>query len=221
MKYCDLNIDLTQYRSVDQIKPIVDMLTIMSISCVAIQIETQNVQEYLGIFRREGIDIFTRWTIQAKRWAEIAREVDNLRKKYDIIAVKPLTLETARRSARSKNIDIVTITPFTSRYMDKSQATLLKEHENLAEVSLRPLLLNYKTRKDFYRVLRSILIILRRAAAFNAPLIVTSGARSVFELWHPKSIYSFLVTIGIPENICKQTLLYYPMKLINKIQYRL
>ena len=194
------------------------MLTAIGISCVAIQIDSQNMQEYLNILRREKIDTFTRWTIQAKHWTEVTREISNLREKYEIIAVKPLSIETARKSARNRNIDIVTITPSTSRYMDKSQATLLKENERLVEVPLRPLLASYKTRKDFYRMLRNIIIILRRAAAFDAPLIVTSGAKSAFELWHPKSIYNFLVTIGIPENICRQIILYYPTKLVSKLQ---
>jgi ribonuclease P/MRP protein subunit RPP1 len=136
--------------------------------------------------------------------------VRRLALQYDIVAVKPKTAEAARLAARDPRVSLVQLPPGMARYMDKSQVAMLREGGGAIELKLLPVLYSGDPRTT----LRGLMIIARRAAAYEAPLVATSGARSVWEILSPMHIRGLLVSFGLPESIAKLAVSGYPLSLV-------
>jgi ribonuclease P/MRP protein subunit RPP1 len=161
------------------------------------------LKEYIQIFKEYGIEALSRITIEVHDWLTAIGNVRAYSQKYDIVAVKPKTAEAARLAARDPRVTVVQLPPSMARYMDRSQALMLREGSAVIEVKLLPLLYH----DDPRRTLRGIMIITRRAVAYEAPLVVGSGAREVWEVWHPRQVIALLSSFGLPVSVCKSIVL--------------
>lgn len=208
MKICDLHV---APRSLEDAHGIASLLAGMGVRCVAI--DNPNPREaraYTKPFIEAGLEAYTRVTIEADSWGKALKALRRISPHYDLVAVKPKSAEVARHAAKDPRVALVQLPPGMARYMDRSQARLLREGGAGVEVSLLPLLHS----DDPRRSLRGIMIIARRAAAYEAMLVITSGARSKWELWSPAAIRALLVSFGVPENIASLSVTGYPSSIL-------
>ena len=208
MKICDLHI---APRSLRDAYDMARLMARMRVKCVAVDnSDPSKAREYARVFEEAGLETYTRTTIEADNWGKALRGIRRASLHYDLVVVKPKSAEVARHAARDPRVALIQLPPGMARYMDKSQAHLLREGGTGVEVSMLPLLYG----DDPRRSLRGIMIISRRAAAYEAIIVATSGARSKWELWHPASIRALLVSFGLPENTAKLALTGYPESIV-------
>jgi len=199
LRMCDSLVEPRGRREAEAIGSIASSLGISIVFVEARGVD--RAREYARLMRREGVEAYTRITLEADSWSDVVGYVGKAASLYDIVAVRPRGAEAARLAARDPRVAIVHLTPRMARYMDRSQSLMLREGSSYAEVKLKPLLRGGDPR----RALRGFMIIARRAAVYEAPLVVGSGARDSWELWAPASMAALLVSVGVPTTLAKLT----------------
>ncbi|MET1101404.1 MAG: RNase P subunit p30 family protein [Pyrodictiaceae archaeon] len=207
MKAIDLCV---KPRSIEDFKGIAE--TAIRLGYKALVIETDDPSKFREAGKEMGIKVLARTTIRPHSKTDLLRALQTI-KGYDVIAVESKSAEVIRHAARDSRVDVIVLAPTMSRYMDRSEARLLRQGGGLIEFWLSRLLTTSGPRP--WRRLRSLMIIARRALAYQASLAVSSCARSLWELWHPRSIVSLLVTLGIPEVHAKTIVYVNPLKLVS------
>ncbi|HIQ23551.1 MAG TPA: hypothetical protein EYH50_00700 [Pyrodictium delaneyi] len=209
MKSVDLALEPRSLRDAMEMASLAKM---MGYRLVAIEnSDPQRAREYARVFTEEGIEALTRITIEADSWGMTVNILKRIALNFDLVAVKPKSVEAVRLAARDPRVGLVVLSPGMARYMDKSQAAMLREGGAAVELRFLPLLHGGDPRAG----LRGTMIIARRAAAYEAPLVVTSGARTRWEMWHPRTMHAMLVAFGLPENIAKLAITGYPAAIVN------
>jgi len=209
LRICDLHI---APRSLRDAYEVADLAHRMGYRCVAVDNpDPQEAKEYAKPFIEAGIEAYTRVTIESDNWGKALKMIRRASPRYDLVVVKPKSAEVARHAARDPRVALIQLPPGMARYMDKSQARLLREGGAGVEIVLLPLLYG----DDPRRSLRGVMIISRRAAAYESMIIVTSGARSRWELWSPAAARALLVSFGVPENIALLALSGYPLSIVS------
>ncbi len=210
MKPCDLGLVACGRRAGEQLA---QMLLRLGYRVAAVECsDPRGAAEAARALREAGLEAYTRATVEAERWQDVVRQVARLSLSYDLMAVKPRSAEAARLAARDPRVSLVTLTPSMARYMDKSQALMLREGGSVVELRLLPLLRGGDPRA----ALRGIMIIARRASAYDAAFTVTSGARSPWQLWPPASARALLEAFGVPPQLALLALTAYCRKALDK-----
>ncbi len=160
----------------------------------------------------KGIRILRRITIEATSEGEAKRKLRGIKQRYDIVALKPKSYGVARLAARDGRVDLIPIDEDTLRYVDLSEIRLLEKSRGAFELVLSTMYLNrHNTR--FIKALQSKLMLLTR---YDAPLVVTSGASNVYELWHPEHVIGLLMLYGVSEYKALDTISFTPNTIIGK-----
>ena len=160
----------------------------------------------------KGIRILKRITIEATSEGEAKRKLRGIKQRYDIVALKPKSYGVARLAARDGRVDLIPIDENTLRYVDLSEIRLLEKSRGAFELVLSTIYLNrYNTR--FIKALQSKLMLLTR---YDVPLVVTSGASNVYELWHPKHVIGLLMLYGVSEYKALDTISFTPNTIIGR-----
>jgi len=203
-------------RSERDLVEIASMLNDLGYEGAALDISLSRVdyRRAKTIFAREGLDLLSRATFEASSGKEVVEKARKLKLFYDIVAVKPLSAEAARIAARDPRISLILLPPNMARYMDRSQARMLAMGGGCIEVCFRHILEKGDPRKK----LRGIIVVVRRAIAFEACLITTSCARTVWELWPTASLRGFLVSFGLSEQQAKVIVQANPKLVVSKVK---
>ena len=207
-RYCDLNVEP---RSLRDAEVMADRMAAMGFRCVAVEAsDPEKARLFASKFAERGLEAYTRVTVEVKEWGKAVELVRRLAERYNLVAVKPRSAEAARLAARDPRVALVQLSPGMARFMDRSQVTMLREGGGAIEVKLLPILYTADPRST----LRGLMIVARRAAAYDAPLVASSGARSVWELMAPMHLRAILVSFGLPENIAKLAVSAVPLSII-------
>lgn len=167
---------------------------------------SQIIEESSECFK--DIRLLKRITIVSSNELEVKRSLRGIKLKYDIVAVKPLSYQVARLAARDGRIDLVIADKESLRFIDLSEIRLLEKFKGAIEIPLNHLLV-------FNEILLSRLIHrLRLITRYDAPLILSSGARSPYELWHPLHIVGIMTILGLPESKVWEALTITPKNLV-------
>ena len=197
MKPCD---SLVAPRSPEDAARLADLYARMGVGMVLVEASDPGLARRLvKVFQDRGVDAYARITVEVKEWGKGVTEVRRAAQAYDIVAVRPRSAEAARLAARDPGVALIQLPPGMARYMDRSQALMLREGRAAVEIKLQPLL----HPGDPRRSLRGLMVIARRAAAYEAPLVVGSGARLAWEAWPPQSVVGLLVSFGVPEPLAR------------------
>ncbi len=172
-------------------------------------IAVEGLEESIG--NLSGIKIFKRITIEASSEYEAKKKLRGIKKRYDVVALKPKSYGAARLAARDGRVDLIPVDEETLRYIDLSEIRLLKEFGGAFEISLFTI---YKNRYNvrFNRFLQKKIQLLIR---YDAPIVVVSGARNMYELWHPKQIIGILVLYGMSEYKALDTITLTPQSILS------
>ncbi len=192
--------------SLNEFREMVKLLNYWKIDLVAIDVISSklSLNEAKRVARENGVEILSRVTCNATTRREVLECIHRWARSVDLIAVRPLAAEAARVAARDSRVKIVSMDPSMARYMDRSQATLLRQGGGVIELVMDSFI---KGSRLSARRLRSFMIIARRAAAFKVNLIVSSGAKTRWDLWHPRVVAGLLIAMGLPETIALSSML--------------
>ncbi len=134
----------------------------------------------------ESEDIFK---VSIVRTADLALEAERIKRSSSIIAVKPNSLEDARKATASKLVDAIITTYDKARpSFDYVCAKQLKRNEGSLIIPIRPLL-SYVTYNP--QILRSVRLELKIAIKAGVYPIIASFASNINEIVPPRALMSF------------------------------
>ncbi len=164
-----------------------------------------------AIIEKEGdIRILKRITLEASNESEAKRKLRGIKQRYDIVALKPKSYGVARLAARDGRVDLIPVDEDTLKYVDLSEIRLLENSRGAFELSLSTLYRNrYNTR--FIGILQKKIRLLIR---YDAPIVVSSGARNMYELWHPKQVIGLLMLYGMSESKALEAISFIPLTIL-------
>jgi RNase P/RNase MRP subunit p30 len=139
-------------------------------------VNREKISEIEKICKDIGLDFATRVNLSPRNSNQLLHDLRKIRRKFEIVAVRCLTKDTARHAAKDRRVDLLqfSVTNMRQRFFDEQEAELASQALSSLEIELSPLL--QLTR--FSRV--RLLSILRREAAtaerVKVPIILSSGA---------------------------------------------
>jgi RNase P/RNase MRP subunit p30 len=141
-----------------------------------------------------GIRLLTRVTVRASTRREARAGLEEA-PRADIVVLEATGLDAARYAAANKRIHAIRVTPGGERAVDRGEARILRAKGfGGVEVSLR-----YALEGPGERKLRFYHTVFRRAFAYRLPLLLSSDASSIYDLWEPRSAAAFASRVsGVP-----------------------
>ncbi len=182
-------------RSLEDAARLAALSAYTDVGGVAIECSDGVWPEYRKAFRDAGLEALRRVTLRARSAGDVARLSREARLKYDIVAVEPETDEVVRYAARDDRVDLVVYKPGYGRLIDSSQAYLHRLGGGAVEVQLTPLL-----SKGMFR---AIMVAVRRAVAYNVPIVLSTCAATQWEFIPPRAIEALAVVMGAPDAYAK------------------
>ncbi len=159
----------------------------------------------------DDIRILKRVTLEASNESEAKRKLRGIKQRYDIVALKPKSYGVARLAARDSRVDLILVDEDTLKYVDLSEIRLLENSRGAFELSLHTL---YRNRYNV-RFMGFLQKKLRLLIHYDAPIVISSGAKNMYELWHPKQIIGLLILYGMSESKALETISFTPLTVLN------
>lgn len=173
--------------------------------------------EIKSIEEKVGIDIYLGF--EARNTKELYKLVER-RRLFDILLVQGGDLELNRLACETPQVDILTH-PENNRFDSGLNHILVKSaaKNNVAiEINFRELLLSSKKTRSM--IMRHMSQNVKLAKKFHAPLILSSGAVSHWELRSPQSMVSMAVEMGLEMPKAKDSISKVPSDIVNQIKER-
>jgi len=219
-RFCDLRVFPKICGGEDNIEDFLKTAVLLKFKVLAFPILNQSsivfskIQKYAKAYK---IDYVMRADIVSGNLRYIKRKAEFYRKKVELITVIPLNISTARLAARDSRIDIINFERFWD-FLDTRQAKMMKRNEKILEVSINSVIKASIRQKTilFKKMYKALTI----ASRYDIPIIVSSGARNIYEMRDPRTLASFLYLFEI-NTLQYKVVSEIPVNLIEKNRERL
>lgn len=177
-------------------------------------------QEYDEIKLESNILIRKCLKLSCKNQEELKKKVQKSRKKADIIMVRGGDNRINRAACEERNVDILS-QPYRNRRdsgMNHVLARLASENDVAIEINLSSFLktsLRYR-----HRIISQFRHIMDLKRKYGFSVIITSGARSEYDLRNPLDIFALSNCFGMTKNESFEALSTIPQHLIDKNDQR-
>lgn len=218
-KFVDLHVFSNLSIGSSPISEIVKMASDMGFKYIGIADFNKNnidtIKDVKKLFNDYGLDMVSRIDLSPNNVEELKRDLRFLRNKIEIIAVFCGNLSVARFAARDGRVDILmfSYTDWKSNFFDVSEAKLAVENEAAYEINIANLI-RCPNVNERIKMMRIISENIRIALKYNVPVIISSGAKNVFELREPRAMASIATLLGISEFDALRCLSDIPLNLI-------
>ncbi len=207
-KVIDMWIKPKDYEDLAEILRIANRI---GFKILVVEVEDKELVKKLDSLGREyKIKILKRKTIVAEKEEELRRSLRGIKKLYEIVAVKPLSYPVARFAARDGRVDLVVIDNDSIRYFDLSEIRLLEQFYGALELPLNHIITHAGNARFLTRLVNKVRLIVR----YDPPIIASSAATTVYNLWHPLQMIGFLSLIGIPESKAASAVMAEPFRIV-------
>jgi len=171
--------------------------------------------EIARVSREVGIEIYLGF--EAKNTVELNR-LRNIRREYDILMVRGGKLGLNRKAVETKEVDILTHPEYERKDsgLNHTMAKLAAKNDVAIEVNFREILINSKATRS--RIMHNIAQNIRLCNKYKAPIILTSGSISHWELKDPWVIMSMANILGLELAEAKRAISEIPEKIITNVK---
>jgi len=162
--------------------------------------------------------IFIKATIIPENTSLMKERIKKLRNIVDFIAIRTKTKEKNiyLNAIIDKRVDMITLSDLNEfAALGFAHFRMARENSTYIEVSIRNLLDDSIQKSKAMRIMNKACYQLIRA---KTPFIISSGARSKWELRAPSELIALSGLIGIPEQLAQRALSEYPGKLITRLE---
>jgi len=169
------------------------------------------------VSKKTGTDIFI--GLEATTLEELKKLI-KIRRDYDLLLVRGAELNLNRKAVQTKEVDILTHPEYERKDsgLNHTMAKLAAKNQVAVEVNFREILLSSKnTRSHIMRHIRENVKICKK---YKAPIILSSGAVSHWQLKDPKVLISMGCLLGLELNESKEALSKSPENMIRMIKER-
>ncbi len=175
-------------------------------------------QEALALGKKYGLDIAIGF--KARNLKEL-RKLVRRRKSYELLFVKGGNLRLNRKAVETPEVDVLTH-PEAGRNdpgLNHVMARLAAKNNVAIELNFRQILISSK--KSRSKILAFMRRNLNLCVKYKAPVIVTSGAYSHWEMKHPLVLSSLAVSLGLDVGNAKKLVSKVPRLLLLTARERL
>ncbi len=140
-----------------------------------------------------GLDFVTRVDILTDSRQEFKRMLSKFRRRFELVVVRPLSVEVARDAATDARVDLISFPPDRMcKMLDPSQIRLMREGGKALELPFSECF----RFMDVGRALRRVFCVMEKCRFGKVPLVITSRATCVREVLHAYEALSLYVTFG-------------------------
>lgn len=208
MKFYDLHVSYTEGR-MEELYRLLNLSFKIGYRGVAVSnVERLQVRENIPptIIYRKNI------------FADNIRDAKNLiRKAYKpdkLIAVKTSNRSVASWCARDGRVRMLSLDLNNIKKLHKNTIKVASENDTFFELSLSDMVFN----REYPMVKRISLISskIRAILDYGADLIITSGAKNIYQIRPPKDIIALAIIFNLEEDYARRTLSEHPEKVLEK-----
>ena len=198
-------------------------LTVYSRDCINKPETLKNLRKSISDLNEDNddhISIQICVEIEAKNQEDLKKQVQNFRKKADVILVHGGDLKINRAATEDPRVDILSH-PYRSRFdsgINHVLAVKAVENSVAIEINLKYFLLTRSNQQ--YRVLNQFRQIMKLHRKYELPVIITSDSSSFYGLRNPRDIMALAACFGMTKDEAFNALSKTPQEIIyrNKIR---
>ena len=172
------------------------------------------LEEDLDIHIHTGVEIIP------QNQNDLKKQIQKFRNKCDVILVHGGDLKINRAATEDPRVDIL-CHPYRNQYdagINHILAVKALENRVAIELNLKYFLSNRPNQR--YRVLNQFRSILKLKRKYNFPLIITSGARSYFDLRNPVDLMAMTKCFGMTSEEAYESISSVPLEIIRRNEIR-
>jgi ribonuclease P/MRP protein subunit RPP1 len=170
--------------------------------------------------KKFSIELYKGVLIRAKNPEDMKRKVGKFRKDADVIMVQGGDQKINRTASEDPRVDIISHPYYKRRDCGINHVIGKKAAENDVAVELNIKYLSKTSSYLRYKVLSHYREILKLQRKFGFPLIITSHARSIYDLHSPQDIIALSGCFGMSHDEASSTLSENPQKIIERSKMR-
>jgi len=159
------------------------------------------------IKQQSDLDIVSVLQINAKRSGDVKSAVDQFRKKVEVIMVNAENVDVARTAAEMLKVDII-----SHAFVDQPTAREAAKNNVALEINFRDILEVYGMKRA--NLLSKMKFTLELARKYNTPLVITTGAHSLYEMRTPKQLMLTMEAFGFKHDEAKKAIFQTPRKIV-------
>lgn len=166
------------------------------------------------------ISTFEGVEVRAKNPEDLRRKIQKFRKKVDVLLVYGGDLKVNRAAVEDSRVDLL-LHPYQGRRDSGFNHILAKkaaENNVAAEINIGYLLRNRNHRRQ--KILAQFRELLKLKSKFDFPLVITSGARSLYDLRSPRDLMALSSCFGMDKETALSALSKVPEDIIKGNQFR-
>ncbi len=153
-------------------------------------------------FRNEGIDVSRGILLEPKRVSDVPKLARRHRNDFEVICVRGGGPEMNRMIVETPEVDVLTGHSPEGNGINHVIARLARENDIMICFEFRDLISSYKKSRSW--MFSAMTQAASEARRHKAPVCITSGAQSLWEIRSPSDLLSFSRLLGIPDGMAKE-----------------
>ncbi|HUX99523.1 MAG TPA: RNase P subunit p30 family protein [Candidatus Deferrimicrobium sp.] len=222
MKFYDFGVSSSLSVGGDTPETMIELAIELGLSGVAFtdfeNISSKSFKKMRQTYQNRCV-LLTRATLTPKSLNDMKKSVKDLRNNVDIIAVRSKSDDknVYINAITDKRVDIISLSDLNEfESLNYSHFKMAKENATIIEITIRNLILYEGVqRSKLMRTMSKSCIQLIRS---KAPFIISSGAKSKWELRAPSELVALTGLINIPKTEALNAISLNPGKLLQKIE---
>lgn len=183
------------------------------------QHSTEN-SEWKTLKEKYPIELYKGILIRAKNPEDMRQKVNKARKKVDVVMVSGGDQKINRAACESPQVDIVSKTYHNRRDCGINHVIAKKAAQNEVAIELNIKHLTKTSSYLHYRVLSHFREIIKLKKKYDFPLIITSDAKSIYDLHTPRDLLALSRCFGLDQEEATATLSETPLNIIERSNIR-
>lgn len=181
-----------------------------------------DLTELEPLARTLGIDLVSRIDLTPRSQQELLRSLKRVRRGYEVVSVTCMTKGVAVQAAKDHRVDILNYStePATRGkvWFDRHQAKLAKGALCCYEININEMLREQRRRAQALRHLKKEA---GNALRYGVPVILSSGASSIFHMREPRALAALLDILDIGEEAAFEMISTNPWRLVERNRRKL
>jgi len=153
------------------------------------------------------LDVVPTLILKASRASDIKRGVERWRNQVDILMVHAKSPDAMRAASNDSSIDVI-----AHAFVDQSAARDAAANNIALEINMRDILSLYGMRRAI--LLSKLGFTLSMARKYKTPLILTTGAHTIYDMRSPRQIMALSEVLGFTHEEAKNAVMKNPKEIV-------
>ncbi len=202
MKFYDLHIQSNLSSGENSVEQIVDFAKKLGYSGIAVCDNYQGLEKLNKLKNdieklKTDIDVYSGVKIQAEDVNELKDLISKVREKVMIVIVSGGNYSINRAACRDPRVDILSHPEFgrIDSGLDQPCLNLATQNNVAIEINFREILHSFRRPRSY--ILNHITKNIKLCNHFRTPMIICSGAQSIWEMRNPRDLISIANSLGM------------------------